>query len=51
MDELRLRRKHHGNAQQAPGVVASRASSWTLEGPDWAFIELQQYFWNPLMQR
>jgi 1-acyl-sn-glycerol-3-phosphate acyltransferase len=31
------------------GWVADRASEWSLDGPDWDFLELQQYFWNPLM--
>jgi 1-acyl-sn-glycerol-3-phosphate acyltransferase len=29
--------------------VAERASQWDLEGPDWGFMELQKYVWNPLM--
>jgi 1-acyl-sn-glycerol-3-phosphate acyltransferase len=31
------------------GWVADRASEWTLDGPDFDFLELQKYFWNPLM--
>jgi 1-acyl-sn-glycerol-3-phosphate acyltransferase len=31
------------------GWVSERASDWTLDGPDWGFLELQKYFWNPLM--
>ena len=31
------------------GVVANRAGQWSLEGRDWDFLELQKYFWNPLM--
>src|SRR5205807_2738536 len=31
------------------GLVADRASQWTLDGPDFDFLELQKYFWNPLM--
>jgi 1-acyl-sn-glycerol-3-phosphate acyltransferase len=31
------------------GWVSGRASEWTLDGPDWDFLELQKYFWNPLM--
>lgn len=31
------------------GWVADRASEWTLAGPDFDFLELQKYFWNPLM--
>jgi 1-acyl-sn-glycerol-3-phosphate acyltransferase len=29
--------------------VAERASRWSLDGPDWGFMERQKYFWNPLM--
>lgn len=31
------------------GWIADRASQWTLDGPDWGFLESQKYFWNPLM--
>jgi 1-acyl-sn-glycerol-3-phosphate acyltransferase len=31
------------------GWISERASEWTLDGPDWDFLELQKYFWNPLM--
>jgi 1-acyl-sn-glycerol-3-phosphate acyltransferase len=31
------------------GWVADRASRWDLDGPDWAFLGAQKYFWNPLM--
>ena len=31
------------------GWVAERASRWSLDGPDWAFLGAQKYFWNPLM--
>jgi 1-acyl-sn-glycerol-3-phosphate acyltransferase len=33
----------------AAGWVADRASQWSLDGPDWRFMEAQKYFWNPLM--
>jgi 1-acyl-sn-glycerol-3-phosphate acyltransferase len=33
----------------AAGWVAERAGQWTLDGPDWNFMERQKYFWNPLM--
>jgi 1-acyl-sn-glycerol-3-phosphate acyltransferase len=33
----------------ASGWVADRAGDWTLEGYDPDFIELQKYFWNPLV--
>jgi len=31
------------------GWVAGRAGDWDLEGQDLGFMELQKYFWNPLM--
>jgi 1-acyl-sn-glycerol-3-phosphate acyltransferase len=31
------------------GLVADRASEYDLRGPDWEFMELQKYVWNPLM--
>jgi 1-acyl-sn-glycerol-3-phosphate acyltransferase len=31
------------------GWVAERAGDWDLEGQDLKFMELQKYFWNPLM--
>jgi 1-acyl-sn-glycerol-3-phosphate acyltransferase len=33
----------------AAGWIADRASQWSLEGPDWRFMERQKYLWNPLM--
>ena len=33
----------------AAGWVADRASQWSLDGPDWQFIDRQKYLWNPLM--
>ncbi len=38
-------------AQQSgvSGWVADRAGRWTLDDPDWGFLEQQKYFWNPLM--
>ncbi|MGZ4326875.1 MAG: hypothetical protein ACXVXL_02365, partial [Solirubrobacteraceae bacterium] len=41
----RRRRKQTGVA----GWVSDRASEWSLDGPDWEFLERQKYFWNPLM--
>jgi 1-acyl-sn-glycerol-3-phosphate acyltransferase len=29
--------------------VADRASEWSLDGPDWSFVERQKYVWNPLI--
>jgi 1-acyl-sn-glycerol-3-phosphate acyltransferase len=31
------------------GWVADRAGEWSLDGPDWRFLEVQKYLWNPLM--
>jgi 1-acyl-sn-glycerol-3-phosphate acyltransferase len=31
------------------GVISDRAAEWSLDGPDQASMELQKYFWNPLM--
>src|SRR5690349_15406417 len=36
-------------ASGVSGWVADRASEWTLDGPDFDFLELQKFFWNPLM--
>ncbi len=61
--ERRARRQAEDHAEQArekaasrrakqsgaAGWVSDRASQWTLDGPDWKFMELQKYFWNPLM--
>jgi 1-acyl-sn-glycerol-3-phosphate acyltransferase len=33
----------------AAGWIADRASKWSLDGPDWPFMERQKYLWNPLM--
>jgi 1-acyl-sn-glycerol-3-phosphate acyltransferase len=30
-------------------LVSDRAERWTLQEPDWEFMEQQKYFWNPLM--
>jgi 1-acyl-sn-glycerol-3-phosphate acyltransferase len=45
-------RKVSERREQQSGVagwVSDRASQWTLDGPDWKFIERQKYLWNPLM--
>src|SRR4051794_36202165 len=36
-------------ADGAAGWVADRAGEWTLDGPDYAFMERQKYLWNPLV--
>ncbi|MCW2967419.1 MAG: hypothetical protein JWM71_1191 [Solirubrobacteraceae bacterium] len=33
----------------ASGWVADRASEWSVDGPDYDFMEVQKYLWNPLM--
>ena len=40
------RRKAGGGAS---GFVADRAGRWSLDGLDNRFMELQKYFWNPLV--
>ncbi|HEY1511334.1 MAG TPA: lysophospholipid acyltransferase family protein [Solirubrobacteraceae bacterium] len=56
----RAREQHAGEAQRkvdrrrakqtgAAGWVSDRASQWSLDGPDFDFLERQKYFWNPLM--
>jgi 1-acyl-sn-glycerol-3-phosphate acyltransferase len=41
--------KRRARQSGVSGWVAGRASRWTLDGPDWDFMERQKYFWNPLM--
>jgi 1-acyl-sn-glycerol-3-phosphate acyltransferase len=36
-------------ARGITGLVSDRASEYTLDGPDWGFMEYQKYLWNPLM--
>src|SRR4051812_34915716 len=43
MDERRRRQTG------AAGWIADRAGQWTLDGPDYGFMERQKYLWNPLM--
>jgi 1-acyl-sn-glycerol-3-phosphate acyltransferase len=33
----------------AAGWIAERAGKWSLDGPDYEFMERQKYLWNPLM--
>jgi 1-acyl-sn-glycerol-3-phosphate acyltransferase len=45
-------RKAQRRRQEQSGIsgwVAGRASEWSLDGPDWPFMERQKYLWNPLM--
>lgn len=45
----RMADERRGAQSGLSGWVADRASGWTLDGPDWGFLEQQKYFWNPLM--
>ena len=42
-------KRREAAAGGASGWVAERAGQWSLDGPDYSFMELQKYFWNPLM--
>ncbi len=49
-EEARRRATQRREAQEGMArVVADRAAQWTLDGPDWAFMERQKYVWNSLM--
>src|SRR3954466_11225835 len=41
--------KRRDEASGAAGWVADRAGEWSLDGPDYAFMERQKYLWNPLV--
>jgi len=41
--------KRRAQQSGAAAWVADRASRWSLDGPDWDFMERQKYLWNPLM--
>jgi 1-acyl-sn-glycerol-3-phosphate acyltransferase len=45
-EKVRRRREAQSGVS---GWVADRAGKWSLDGPDWTFMERQKYFWNPLM--
>ncbi|HTX09476.1 MAG TPA: lysophospholipid acyltransferase family protein [Solirubrobacteraceae bacterium] len=45
----RKAQKRRGRQSGAAAWVANRASEWSLDGPDWSFVEAQKYLWNPLM--
>jgi 1-acyl-sn-glycerol-3-phosphate acyltransferase len=36
-------------ASGAAGWVGDRAGEWTLDGPDYAFMDRAKYLWNPLV--
>jgi 1-acyl-sn-glycerol-3-phosphate acyltransferase len=38
-----------GEMSGAAGWVAGRAGEWTLDGPDYEFMDRAKYFWNPLV--
>ncbi|MDX6728902.1 MAG: hypothetical protein QOK49_3707, partial [Baekduia sp.] len=47
-----VREKVQARREQASGAagwIADRAGDWSLDGQDQRFMELQKYFWNPLM--
>src|SRR5947208_11312967 len=41
--------QRRGQASGAAGWVADRAGQWSLDAQDLRFMELQKYFWNPLI--
>ena len=45
----RIAQRRRDAQSGAAGWVAERAGEWTLDGPDWDFIESQKYIWNGLM--
>jgi 1-acyl-sn-glycerol-3-phosphate acyltransferase len=45
----RKARERRERATGAAGWVAGRAGDWTLDGPDYGWMEQQKYLWNPLM--
>lgn len=45
----RMAQRRRKSAGGLTGAVSDRAAAWSLDGPDQASMELQKYFWNPLM--
>lgn len=45
----RMTQRRRKSAGGLSGAVSNRAAEWSLDGPDQASMELQKYFWNPLM--
>jgi 1-acyl-sn-glycerol-3-phosphate acyltransferase len=41
--------RRRARQSRAAAWVSGGASQWDLAGPDWRFLELQKYLWNPLM--
>src|SRR3954467_11363185 len=48
-DARRTMDERRRNQTGAAGWVADRAGQWSLEGPDYGFMERQKLLWNPLM--
>src|SRR5579875_962342 len=48
-DARRQAARRRASQSGLAGVVADRASRWSLDGPDWDFLERQKYLWNSLM--
>src|SRR2546421_9253210 len=48
-DARRKVARRRERADGAAGWVADRAAEWSLDGPDYAFMERQKYLWNPLI--
>src|SRR2546421_2592686 len=49
-EQARRRVARRRDAQSGvAGWVSDRASEWSVDGPDYAFMEHQKYLWNPLM--
>jgi 1-acyl-sn-glycerol-3-phosphate acyltransferase len=48
-DAERVVKKRREKLSGAPAWIAERAGQWSLQGPDYEFMERQKYFWNPLM--
>ena len=45
----RIAERKRADQSGVSGWVADRASRWELDEFDWTFLEIQKYFWNPLM--
>jgi 1-acyl-sn-glycerol-3-phosphate acyltransferase len=45
----RMAQRRRQSAGGLSGAVSDRAAEWSLDGPDQASMEIQKYFWNPLM--
>jgi 1-acyl-sn-glycerol-3-phosphate acyltransferase len=45
----RMEKRREQAAGGLSGAVSDRAGQWSLDGPDQAAMEIQKYFWNPLM--